>query len=102
VVLGVALAVGLMAPAAADAPAHAPGGPCLEPGQEVRLSSLPSYDQVVQRLASIQHASKGAVQVRSAGRSGEGRELASSPDTGWEDVPFGDGVPCGGGPEDAL
>jgi hypothetical protein len=86
--LALALAVGLVSPAAADPPAHVPGGPCLEDSQRVRLNSLPGYAEVVQRLASIEHASGGAVRVGSAGRSGEGRELlyatvGQGPDVFW-------------------
>jgi hypothetical protein len=69
---GVALAVG--GSAAADPPAHVPGGPCIEPGQQVSLSSLPSYEQVVRQLRSIEATSTGAVEVASAGLSGEGRQ----------------------------
>jgi hypothetical protein len=73
--LGLALAIGLASPAWADPPAGVPGGPCIEDQQQVRLDSLPSYQEVARQLASIGQSSQGAVEVRSAGRSGEGREL---------------------------
>jgi hypothetical protein len=86
--LGLALAVGLMSPVAADPPAHVPGGPCLQDGQQVQRSSVPSYADVVRQLASIEHASNGAVRVNSVGQSGEGRELlyatvGNGPDVFW-------------------
>jgi hypothetical protein len=86
--LGLALAVALASPAVADPPAHVPGGPCLEGEQQVQLNSLPSYEEVVQQLDSIERSSQGAVQVRSAGQSGEGRELlyatvGMGPDVFW-------------------
>jgi hypothetical protein len=57
-VLGVAVAVALLAgPATADPPSHVPGGPCIEGEQTVKLSSLPSYEQVVQQLNSIASSS---------------------------------------------
>jgi hypothetical protein len=88
VVMGLGLAVALAGPAPADPPAHEPGGPCLEPGQEVSLSSLPSYEQVVRQLRSIESSSQGAVEVASAGQSGEGRQLyyatvGDGPDVFW-------------------
>ena len=73
--LGLALAIGLASPAWADPPAGVPGGPCIEDQQQVQLDSLPSYQEVARQLASIEQSSQGAVEVRSAGRSGEGREL---------------------------
>jgi hypothetical protein len=73
--LGLALAIGLASPASADPPAHVPGGPCLEGEQQVQQGSVPSYEEVVRQLDSTERSSQGAVQVRSAGRSGEGREL---------------------------
>jgi Zinc carboxypeptidase len=73
--LGLALAIGLASPALADPPAHVPGGPCIEDEQQVQLSSVPSYQEVVGQLGSIEQSSQGAVQVRSAGQSGEGRDL---------------------------
>ena len=88
VVMGLGLAVALAGPAPADPPAHEPGGPCLEPGQQVSLSSLPSYEQVVRQLRSIESSSQGAVEVASAGQSGEGRQLyyatvGDGPDVFW-------------------
>jgi hypothetical protein len=86
--LGLALAIGLASPAWADPPAGVPGGPCIEDQQQVRLDSLPSYQEVARQLASIEQSSQGAVEVRSAGRSGEGRELlyatvGHGPDVFW-------------------
>jgi hypothetical protein len=86
--LGLALAIGLASPALADPPAGVPGGPCIEDQQQVQLDSLPSYQEVARQLASIEQSSRGAVEVRSAGRSGEGRELlyatvGQGPDVFW-------------------
>lgn len=76
------------APATADPPSHVPGGPCLEDDQQVRLSSVPSYEEVVRALKTIEASSRGGVEVASAGLSGEGRELlyatvGSGPDVFW-------------------
>ncbi len=83
------LAAGVVtaAPAAAD-PAHVPGGPCLQPGQTVSLSSVANYADVVQALDRIERTSQGLVTVDSAGTSGEGRQLlyatvGSGPTTFW-------------------
>jgi hypothetical protein len=73
--LALALGATLASPVAADPPAGIPGGPCIEDEQTVRLNSLPSYEQTVQALRSIEASSRGAVVVKSAGQSGEGREL---------------------------
>jgi Zinc carboxypeptidase len=86
--LGLVLVIGLASPAWADPPAGVPGGPCIEDQQQVQLDSLPSYQHVVRQLASIEQSSQGAVEVRSAGRSGEGRELlyatvGHGPDVFW-------------------
>jgi Zinc carboxypeptidase len=88
-VLGVAVAVALLAgPATADPPSGVPGGPCIEGEQTVQLSSLPSYEEVVRQLSSIESSSQGAVEIASAGQSGEGRELlyatvGDGPDVFW-------------------
>jgi hypothetical protein len=76
------------APPASASPAHLPGGPCLQPGQNVSLSSVASYDDVRQALDRIERTSRGLVRVDSAGTSGEGRELlyatvGSGPTTFW-------------------
>jgi Zinc carboxypeptidase len=86
--LGLALVIGLASPALADPPSHVPGGPCIEDQQQVQLNSLPSYQEVVRQLGSIERSSQGAVEVHSAGRSGEGRELlyatvGHGPDVFW-------------------
>ena len=86
--LAVAGAVTFSGQAAAVPPATVPGGPCLEEDQNVSLSSLPSYDQVGKQLRSIEASSHGTVQVRSAGLSGEGRQLyyatvGTGPDVFW-------------------
>jgi Zinc carboxypeptidase len=76
-------------PAAATAdPAHQPGGPCLQPNQNVSLSSVANYADVVRALDRIERTSQGIVSVASAGRSGEGRELfyatvGNGPTTFW-------------------
>jgi hypothetical protein len=90
--LAAAVAVGLAAAytgvAAADPPDHVPGGPCVEESQNVSLSSLPSYEEVGRQLRSIEASSQGAVEVGSAGLSGEGRQLyyatvGTGPDVFW-------------------
>ncbi len=68
------LATVVSVPAAADPP-HNPGGPCLQDGQTVRLSSVAGYADVVQVLDRIERTSHGLVDVASAGTSGEGRQL---------------------------
>jgi hypothetical protein len=69
------LTLGLSGATASSAYAHVPGGPCLQPDQTISLSSLPSYDEVVETLDRIEHSSQGLITVGSAGQSGEGREL---------------------------
>jgi hypothetical protein len=74
-------------PALAD-PAHQPGGPCLQPDQNVSLASVAGYHDVVQALDRIERTSNGLVRVGSAGRSGEGRQLlyatvGTGPTTFW-------------------
>jgi hypothetical protein len=86
--VGVGLAIALVGPAGADPPPTVPGGPCIEESQQVRLSSIPSYEEVAKQLRSIEASSQGAVRVASAGRSGEGRELlyatvGDGPDVFW-------------------
>jgi hypothetical protein len=83
-----ALVAGSSGPAMGAPPAHIPGGPCIEPSQRVQLSSLPSYEEVVRTLGSIERSSHGTVRVRSAGSSGEGRQLlyatvGHGPDVFW-------------------
>jgi Zinc carboxypeptidase len=68
------LAVGLGATATADPP-QSPGGPCLQDDQNVSLSSVAGYADVVQALDRIERTSQGRVTVASAGKSGEGRDL---------------------------
>jgi Zinc carboxypeptidase len=86
--LGVGLAVAFAGPAVADPPDTVPGGPCLEGNQNVSLSSVPSYEEVVRQLRSIEASTHGAVEVASAGLSGEGRQLyyatvGDGPDVFW-------------------
>jgi hypothetical protein len=87
--VGLAVAVALLAgPATADPPSGVPGGPCIEGEQQVQLSSLPSYEEVVRQLNSIASSSQGEVEIASAGLSGEGRELlyatvGDGPDVFW-------------------
>ena len=52
--------------AVADPP-HNPGGPCIQPDQNVSLSSVAGYDDVVQVLDRIERTSHGLVDVASAG-----------------------------------
>jgi hypothetical protein len=87
-VLWLAVAAVVTGPATADPPSNVPGGPCLENEQQVELSSVPSHAEVVRALRSIEASSQGAVEVASAGLSGEGRELlyatvGSGPDVFW-------------------
>jgi hypothetical protein len=87
-VLGLAFAVTFAGPATADPPSGVPGGPCLEDNQQVKLSSLPSYEEVARVLDSIEASSQGRVEIASAGVSGEGRELlyatvGDGPDVFW-------------------
>jgi hypothetical protein len=87
-VLVVGATTWLAGPATADPPSHVPGGPCLEGEQQVRLSSLPSYEEVARTLDSIEASSQGRVEVASTGLSGEGRELlyatvGDGPDVFW-------------------
>jgi hypothetical protein len=82
------LVSGLGGSAAADPPATVPGGPCLEPDQQVSLSSVPSYEEVVRQMRSIESSSQGTVKLASAGLSGEGRQLmyatvGDGPDVFW-------------------
>jgi hypothetical protein len=83
----VAAALNVTASASAE-PAHTPGGPCIQPGQNVSLSSVAGYDDVIQELDRIKLTSNGLVSVNSAGSSGEGRQLSyatvgSGPTTFW-------------------
>jgi hypothetical protein len=83
------VAVGLSSATVATAdPTHNPGGPCIQSDQNVSLSSVAGYDDVVQALDRIERTSDGLVTVASAGQSGEGRELlyatvGSGPTTFW-------------------
>jgi hypothetical protein len=86
--IGLALALALVASAPADPPATVPGGPCIEDSQNVSRSSVPSYEEVGKQLLSIEASSQGAVEVASAGLSGEGRQLyyatvGDGPDVFW-------------------
>ena len=66
------LATGLSSATIATAdPAHNPGGPCIQPDQNVSLASVAGYDDVVQALDRIERTSNGLVTVASAGQSGE-------------------------------
>jgi Zinc carboxypeptidase len=73
--LAVGLAVVCAGPAPADPPDTVPGGPCIEDSQQISLSSVPSYEDVVRQLRSIEASTHGTVEVASAGLSGEGRQL---------------------------
>ena len=66
---------GSRGPGRGGSAADTPGGPCIEPTQQQRLSSVPSYEEVVRQMRSIEGSSRGAVEVASAGTSGEGRQL---------------------------
>jgi hypothetical protein len=83
------LATGLSTSVTASAdPAHIPGGPCIQPDQNVSLPSVAGYDDVVQSLDRIERSSSGLVSVSSAGTSGEGRDLlyatvGNGPTTFW-------------------
>jgi len=83
------IAAGLSSATVATAdPTHNPGGPCIQSDQNVSLSSVAGYDDVVQALDRIERTSNGLVTVASAGQSGEGRELlyatvGTGPTTFW-------------------
>ena len=82
-----ALGLGTLPTATADPP-HNPGGPCLQPSQQVQLSSVAGYADVVRVLDRIERTSHGRVSVASAGTSGEGRQLfyatvGDGPTTFW-------------------
>ena len=86
-VVGLIASLGAASTATADPP-HNPGGPCLQPDQNVSLSSVAGYEDVVQALDRIERTSRGLVEVASAGMSGEGRELlyatvGEGPTTFW-------------------
>ena len=73
-VIGLLASFGTVTTATADPP-HNPGGPCLQPDQNISLSSVAGYADVVQALDRIERTSGGLVDVASAGTSGEGRDL---------------------------
>jgi Zinc carboxypeptidase len=60
---------------ATASPTHVPGGPCIQPDQNVSLSSVAGYDDVLQVLDRIERTSNGLIKADSAGTSGEGRQL---------------------------
>jgi hypothetical protein len=74
-VVGLTIPVALAGPATADPPSGVPGGSCIEDAQQVSLASLPSYEDVVRILDSVEASSQAEVDVASAGLSGEGRQL---------------------------
>jgi hypothetical protein len=85
--VALATSLGAVSTATADPP-HNPGGPCIQPDQNVSLSSVAGYADVVQQLDRIERTSKGRVSVESAGTSGEGRQLlyatvGDGPTTFW-------------------
>ncbi|HEX6075146.1 MAG TPA: M14 family zinc carboxypeptidase [Micromonosporaceae bacterium] len=87
-VTGLAMAVAVSPGAAHADPTHQPGGPCVQEPQHVSLSSVAGYADVAQELDRIARTSGGVVEVASAGRSGEDRELwyatvGDGPETFW-------------------
>jgi hypothetical protein len=85
--LAAVLCLGISGQVGAD-PAHNPGGPCLQEDQNVSLSSINGYADVVRNLETIERSSQGAVEVATAGESGEGRDLlyatvGDGPDVFW-------------------
>ena len=86
-VVALITSLGAVTSATADPP-HNPGGPCIQPNQDVSLSSVAGYADVVQELERIERSSHGLVDVASAGTSGEGRDLlyatvGDGPTTFW-------------------
>lgn len=80
--------LGAVSSSATADPTHNPGGPCIQPDQDVSLSSVAGYADVVQALDRIERTSDGLVSVASAGTSGEGRDLlyatvGDGPTTFW-------------------
>ena len=80
--------LGAVSSSATADPTHNPGGPCIQPDQDVSLSSVAGYADVVQVLDRIERTSDGLVSVASAGTSGEGRDLlyatvGDGPTTFW-------------------
>ncbi|MQY14718.1 hypothetical protein SRB5_48940 [Streptomyces sp. RB5] len=85
--LTAAVLAATITPVAAE-PAQNPGGPCVQPDQNVSRASVAGYADVVTELDRIEHTSHGAVTVASAGTSGEGRQLlyatvGTGPKTFW-------------------
>jgi hypothetical protein len=85
VVLSACMSLFFVGQSSADPP-QKPGGPCLQENQNVSLSSVANYQDVVTSLAQIERTSKGLVTVDSAGQSGEGRELLYATIGEGEDV----------------
>ena len=86
-VVAVITSLGAVSTATADPP-HNPGGPCIQSDQNVSLSSVAGYADVVQALDRIERTSRDLVDVASAGTSGEGRQLlyatvGDGPTTFW-------------------
>lgn len=86
-VVALITSLGAVSSATADPP-HNPGGPCIQPNQNVSLASVAGYADVVQALDRIESSSQGLVTVASAGTSGEGRDLlyatvGEGPTTFW-------------------
>ena len=73
-VVALITSLGAVSTATADPP-HNPGGPCIQPDQNVSLPSVAGYADVVQALDRIERTSPDLVDVASAGMSGEGRQL---------------------------
>ena len=63
-----------------------------DPGRDLLRGALRGPEEQRHARAAVRAADDGRA------RGGRRREPVRHPGTGWEDIPFGDGEPCGGGP----
>jgi hypothetical protein len=74
ILLGLILSVGFSLPAVAG-PLSIPGGPFITPTQEVSLSAILTFPEIVAELYKLQDLSKGEMTVETLGYSCNGRPL---------------------------